>query len=273
MLIVRVRNSRGQALLINDKEDRYQLLSVTGLEPPETTINTTPIATADGSVFSSLRMGNRNIVIQIRLNGDVENNRLGLYKYFAVKSKITLSFETENRSVKIDGYVQTVECPLFTNNEIMQISIICPNPNFASVNSTTIQVSASSAGSQIENPSDVPMGLNFEINVNDSFYSIALVNELTGESLELDRTGSALGAYPQGSSLFVDTIDLEKSVKFQLAQGYSKVNMMSDVVIGSTFIQIPSTALSQIKYIVDGDPANNYKADVFASYAPFYRSL
>lgn len=271
MLTVRVINNRGQALTITGKEDRYQLINVDGLQPPSVSVNSTPVAAADGSIFNSARIGTRNIVLQIRINGDVESNRLDLYKYFAVKEKIELRFVTKSREVKISGYVENVECPLFTNSEIMQISIICLNPYFQDVNSTTALISIS-PGAPTQNSSDVPMGLQFDIYANSGqFHSITITNETTGEFLKLARQDGT-GYFLSGSRVRINTANLEKSVLYNPdGIGNDYFNDFQSVVIGSTFFQIAPFAANQITYEIDDDPANS--AEVKVTYAKSYRGI
>lgn len=267
MLTVRVQNSRNQTLTLNNQESKYQIVSIDGLQPPRVSINTTPIATADGSIFASARMGNRNIVIQVRINGDVESNRLDLYKYFVVKEKVTLYFKTASRNLKIDGYVESVECPLFTNSEIMQISVICPNPYFTNVSQTSAFIGS---GLQIANVSNVPMGMHFEISASGgSFQTITITNSTTGEYITLTHTGAY---YETHGEILIDTIDLEKSVTY-ITPVATVVNAFADVVIGSTFLQIAPFATNTLVYTIDGSADNNYKATVNVKYAPFYKEL
>jgi hypothetical protein len=62
----------------------------------------------------------------------VETNRQKSYKYFPIKKKLRLAFETENREAEIYGYVESNEPDIFSKQETQTISIICPNPYFYS---------------------------------------------------------------------------------------------------------------------------------------------
>lgn len=67
------------------------------------------------------------------IDGEIESNRINLYKYFPPKRNVTLYFKNETRDVFIEGMVELIECDLFTNRQIAQISIICPKPFFRDV--------------------------------------------------------------------------------------------------------------------------------------------
>lgn len=110
--------------------------NIDGLGPGKANINTTDIATSDGSVFDIARLGNRNIVITFLLlpyDNTVEEARLTTYKYFPIKKEITLIFHTDNRDVYIKGHVESNEPNIFDEHETAKISIICPDPNFYDV--------------------------------------------------------------------------------------------------------------------------------------------
>jgi len=97
-------------------------------------INTTEVATNDGSLFNSSRLPSRNIVISLKYlwNDSVEDVRQLSYKYFPIKKKVTLLIETDNRLAEIDGYVEANDPDIFSKDEGSDISIVCPNPFFYS---------------------------------------------------------------------------------------------------------------------------------------------
>lgn len=129
-----VTNNVGDGLKItlNEYEPDHGLMvrSIDGLGPPKANINFTEIATMDGSIYNSALAEKRNIVISIvfSMGPTIETARQRTYKYFPVKSKVELSIETENKSVRTEGYVESNEPDIFSKDESSQISIICPNP-------------------------------------------------------------------------------------------------------------------------------------------------
>lgn len=131
-----VKNESGDVLNISTSKD-YIVYRIDGLTPPNATISTSVNAVDDGSKINNSRLESRNIVIYTTIEGDVEKNRINLYKYFTPKSKVTLMFKNGTRDVTIDGVVELIECDLFTNRQIAQISIICPDPYFRSSESYT----------------------------------------------------------------------------------------------------------------------------------------
>ena len=133
MYSLKVENDRGNTLELTNNPN-YTVFKIEGLNPPQATINSSVNTTTDGSNINSVRLENRNIVIYIAMEGDIEANRINLYKYFPVKKNVKLMFSNETRKIQIEGYVELVECDLFTSREVAQISIICPRPYFKDVN-------------------------------------------------------------------------------------------------------------------------------------------
>lgn len=132
MYSLKVKNDRGNTLELTNNLN-YTVYKIVGLNPPKATINSSVNTTTDGSSINSVRLENRNIVIYMTIEGDVEANRINLYKYFPVKKNVKLYFKNESRNIYIEGNVELIECDLFTNKQITQISIICPKPYFKDV--------------------------------------------------------------------------------------------------------------------------------------------
>ncbi len=133
MYELKVKNDKGEVLNLSSSPT-YQVYKVTGLQPPAVAINSSVNATADGSTVNSLRTGTRNIVLYVKLEGDVEKSRIELYRYFPLKKRITVYFKNGSRDVLIEGYVEVIECDLFTNKQVAQVSLLCPQPYFKAVN-------------------------------------------------------------------------------------------------------------------------------------------
>ncbi len=133
MYSLKVKNNRGDILSLTNNAD-YTVYKIEGLNPPQATINTSVNATTDGSTINSANVETRNIVIYISLERDIEASRINLYKYFPIKKTVTLYFKNGRRDVCIEGTVEIIECDLFANKQIAQVSIICPKPYFKAVN-------------------------------------------------------------------------------------------------------------------------------------------
>lgn len=121
-------------VLARPEESGFVITSITGLGPGKANVNTTEVATNDGSLFNSSRLPSRNIVVSLKYMwiDSIETARQQSYKYFPIKKKITMLIETDNRQAEIEGYVESNDPTIFSKNEGADISIVCPDPFFYS---------------------------------------------------------------------------------------------------------------------------------------------
>lgn len=132
---VTVTNYLGDSLVLelaNPDPSGLIVANIEGIGPANAYINTTDLATGDGAVFSSSRLGTRNIVLSLIMQEKptIEDIRHITYKYFPIKRRVTLRFETDTRTVEASGYVESNTPTVFSQQEYTQISILCPDPYF-----------------------------------------------------------------------------------------------------------------------------------------------
>lgn len=136
MIEIKAKNYLGKVLDFQATND-YTITSVEGLNPPNGSINTSKIATVDGTFFNSGRVEQRNIVITVVPNNNIEKNRIRLYEFFKPSKKITLYFKTKERNVFIEGYTENLETSLYTQRQSLQASVICTQPYFSDMQERT----------------------------------------------------------------------------------------------------------------------------------------
>lgn len=132
MLSIIAENERGKQISLTYNEENFQIDKVTGLNPPNASIASFENID-DGDHFTHSRIEKRNIVISLFIRGDVEENRLELYRVFQNKKTVKLYFETYRSNVWIEGAVETVEVDQFNNPTTCEISVICHDPFFKSL--------------------------------------------------------------------------------------------------------------------------------------------
>ena len=125
-----VENKYKQQMELTHNE-AYVIESIEGIDPPEAVINTTRNANADGSVYNSAYVKERQIIITLAINAPAEENRIQLYKYFKSKYPVKLYYKNNSRNVSIEGYCKKPMIEFFNKKEIAQITILCPNPFFS----------------------------------------------------------------------------------------------------------------------------------------------
>lgn len=132
---VTVINYLGERLVMDMKNPGltgFYIENITGLGPSKASVNLVERTTMDGANYSSARVNSRNIVITLgfMFANSIEDVRHRSYRYFPIKKKVTLIFETDNRVCETYGYVEYNEPNIFSKRETTQISIICPDPYF-----------------------------------------------------------------------------------------------------------------------------------------------
>lgn len=272
MYIAKIQNSNGNILTLTQNETQWQIVSITGLNPPKAQINTTSIAGLDGAKFNSAKLETRNIVISLKINGDVENNRHLLYMYFRTKEKCTFYYQNNSLDVSIYGYIESVECNLFAKGEIMQISIICPFPYFSSIDEMIADISneigafvfpfsidlgdpiafsiyEANRVTSVINNSQSETGIIIEIDIDDGVDDIKITNTVTGEYLWLESN------FMTGDKVIINTNKGQKSVS--LIRNGSTSNIFGTVMQGSTFFQL-AVGENQLVYSVDNGSDDEY---------------
>lgn len=218
--------------------------SITGLGPGTANINTTEIATNDGSLYNSARVQSRNIVISLRYmwKDTIEEVRQLSYRYFPLKKKVKLLIKTDRRSAEIEGYVESNDPNIFSKEESADISIICPYPFFYSgdgVNTTVFSGVEPLFEFPFSNESlteplllmgeiqnltenvitydgDVETGVTITIHALGEAKKVTIYNTMTREMMRIDTdklaafTGSGIVA---GDDIVICTIQGQKSVK------------------------------------------------------------
>lgn len=142
---VEVTNSQNETLLLDlfkPNDSGIMIVNVDGLGPVEGTINTTEIVTFDGAVYNSARANSRNITMDLVLlpKPTIEDARHMIYRYFPLKGKVTIKVTTDSRICETEGYVETNEPTIFSSQETVSISIICPNAWFTDASEGGTQV-------------------------------------------------------------------------------------------------------------------------------------
>lgn len=191
MFTLKVENDRGELLNLTSNPD-YTIYKINGLTPPQATISTSVNATMDGSSVNNVRVEKRNIVIYTTINGAVESKRINLYKYFPVKRSVKLYFSNGTRDTVIEGVVELIECNLFSNRQIAQISIICPKPYFKGVDQ--LITSFSDISKLFAFPFSIPVsGIEFSAITSNIRKSIINVGDVpTGVIMELVANGTVV---------------------------------------------------------------------------------
>lgn len=282
---VTVTNYLGESLkmeLTNPYDSGIAITDITGIGPGKADINVTELTSSDGSLHNSSRLGTRNIVMTLRFMfaPDIETVRQKTYRFFPIKKELTLTFETDNRSCYITGYVESNEPVIFEENEYTQISIVCPDPYFYSLRadstvfSGVISMFEFPFSNEVQNNEETErflimsdlqfeteqtvyysgeseIGMTIRIRAIGTVENLTIFNTRTREFIKLDTdklqqiTGSVIIA---GDEITICTVKGKKSIRL-LRDGVT-TNILNCMTKDSSWIQL-----------VKGDNILAYTAD------------
>lgn len=268
MYTLKIKNTNGETFELSHDYDNYYITGVQGLTPPATNINTAKAGIIDGTFFNSASVEERNIVITLVLNGDIESNRQKLYRIFPRKTPCTIFFKNENRDVKIQGYVETIESDLFVKREQVQISIICPRPYFEDLNTIYAELRKNLAmfefpfSIEVEQPvpiseitdypiceilntGDAECGCVIDIDVHSAVQGIKIANTSTQQFFYLDT------AFVNHDRIKINTNSGQMGVIME--RGGSSFNILNTVAENSTWLRLKPGTNHFTFTIDDGD--------------------
>lgn len=208
-----VANRRGNlhTFQLDDISDGYSIQDIGGLGPVKATLVSSSFAGVDGEQYQSARRETRNITIKLGLEPDwitntVDDLRNSLYEFFMPKSEVFLTFYKDNGLVvKITGRVETCEPDIFSAEPMMDVSLICYDPDFlapvpVSLSGTSV---SSTTDTIIPYAGSVDTGIIFTLNVNRTLTDFTIYHTPPdGELRQLDFSGSLVS----GDVLTISTV-------------------------------------------------------------------
>ena len=160
----------GNKLKLSGVERKWQILSVTGLNPTLSTLNEAAIVGQPGVKFVGSKINKRAITLTIRVNHPCEDNRAELLRFLASNNEITLHITTDRKDLYIDGKVEMNDYNIYTQSQTMMVSIICPYPYFRNTEERITDSVVSTGG----------FTFPFSVNVDDTirFDDLSILDKL-----------------------------------------------------------------------------------------------
>lgn len=281
-----LRNSQGDTVRLTNNERRWQVVDIQGLSSAIAQVNMSNIVGLDGSRFNSSFLTARNIVIYIRINGNVEENRLYLESFAPTKTKVRFFYQNEHRDVYIDGIVDKCDYELFTKSQIMQISLICGNPLFFGRQKNSVEISnmialfefpfsinsdepiplsdfESGRTTEIINNTQIDTWVEIDVTVLGSFTSIIIQNVETGEFMKFDYS------FVANDQIYINTNPSD--VTLRLTRDGKRTNLFRYMDLGSTIIQLHS-GINVFGYSINNHSYDD-RAEIAISYRDHYRGV
>lgn len=141
MYELKLENDSGNVVNINDGV-KYVVLSVSGLNPPPASIFTTKSPSRKGVKYNGSTLDARNIVVTIKILGDIEANRNALYAWTDTEQYCKVYYKNGVKDVYCEGHVEDCEIDFFTDNEIVSLAILCENPYWKELQEISAEISA-----------------------------------------------------------------------------------------------------------------------------------
>lgn len=253
-----VTNSRGNILSFEMEEDDnpYQVVDIDGLDPVKATLVSTNYAGRDGEQFQTAKRGARNIKIKLDLDPDFNPKtysdlRRDLYPFFMTKSKISMRFHlSSGLYLDIDGIVEEMSSPRFEEDPVVDISIMCFEPDFIDTRMVTVEGNTVDDGTntEIDYPGTVESGTVITINFNRDVDEFTIYNMDEGGKLyQLDFSGTLL----EDDVLVISSIRGNKGITL------TRASVSSSYLYGrsaqSSWIEFME-GLNQFRVYAEGDP-------------------
>ena len=267
---MQVINHLGESITLDlrrPEKSGFLIHNIDGIGPGSAIINESDLASVDGTRFNSARISSRNIVINAYFveNPTIENARLLSYKYFPIKKKIKLIFNTGTRSSEIEGYVERNEPIMFSSRTGTQISLVCPDPYFYASGKphetvfygmtphfefpffneslTTPLINMGELENRVENnifyAGDTDVGITLHLRASGEVRDINIYNVKTREKMTIltarieALTGEPFGA---GDEIIINTVKGNKYA--QLLRGGLYTNILNCLERDSAWFQL-----------------------------------
>lgn len=125
--------------------DPVVVRDIQGLGPVKAEFASTPLATGRGEIPQGSSVGKRNIVLTLGLNPNWQDQTIAslrqlLYAYFMPQAWCKMRFYSHDLPpVDIEGFVETMEPNIFSQDPELEISILNHKPDFIDADATVIE--------------------------------------------------------------------------------------------------------------------------------------
>lgn len=136
-----LENDKANTVDINDGIN-YLVTHISGLNPPSASLFTSKSPNRKGSKYNGSTLDERNVVITIKILGNIEANRNALYDWVDTEQYVKIRYRNGLKNVYCEGYV--VDCPvdLFTKNEVFAVAITCPDAYLKDLSEISVDITS-----------------------------------------------------------------------------------------------------------------------------------
>ena len=258
---IRVTNLKGESLMMelgSPEKSGLLVRSITGLGPPQASINTYDTATIDGARYVNSRAQIRNIILTLcpiwTSENSLEENRMKAYHFFPIKQEVKFEVITDHKQVYAIGYVESNDADIFSDSETLTISLICPDPYFyqsggeeeivfngiepmfefefsnESLTENLLEMSRINTLKEktIDYVGDAKIGFRIVLRfVGSVTGNILIYNPVTHETMSIDTSKIPRMVIHNNDSIEISTVPGNKYVKF--IRGSTETNILNSV--------------------------------------------
>lgn len=233
--------------------DLIHIRDISGLGPVKADINTTQYGSGDGGFYTGGNINTRNIVFKLGFNPDwtvhtVATLRQLVYGYFMSKQPVRLRFfRDDGPAVEIEGYCESNEPNIFSKDPEMEVSVICPNPDFIAVAQSIV------GGTANEDPDEVEFTLLGNVETSGRVVITTTTTEeppVTDPDPDYDGTFTlehktlaagadtfvVTGSTAEGLQLIIDSARGNKIAENLI--GTEHINLLNTMTVGSVWLAL-----------------------------------
>lgn len=270
MFDIKLINQNGQSLSFGAGSP-FQVVDMSGLNPPPATINTSELALVDGAMFNSSKLQTRTINVAFAITSDAARNRAEVYRVLKSKQAIRFCYKGDVRDVYIDGYVESIDISFFEMMQVVTVAIFCPFPYFMEMTERVSDLSsivpdfsapfysteeplivfghlASGESVVIENKGDVECGIIARFTAKGSVSDPKLYNYETQDFIGVDAD------LVEGDVVTIDTRQGKKGAT--LTRGTAVTNLFNKILPDSTWLQLPADGAAFVYDVESGDASD-----------------
>lgn len=246
---------KGATLDLSGVIQRWQVLSVTGLNPPMATQNESNVVGVPGVKIVGSNIGKRAIVITLKVNNPCELNRAEILRYLAPNNEITVKIQSKYKTLYIDGVVEYNDYDIYTQSQLMQVSILCGYPYFKSSDDRVSTSLQSSGGFMFPFSVDIDEFVRFDEMILSDYIILYNYGQIqTGLQIELklynnssniklynldkqDEYIGLKGDFYSGDIIRIDT-NINAKKRAVLIRNGEEINILRRLIPGSKWLKI-----------------------------------
>lgn len=133
--------ARGDILPLTGNPN-FKLSNVDGMTVANVELSSSTVASMDGDIVNNRRTTPRGIVLDLSIEGaDVESKKRYILRYIKPKQTARLRWTQAEREVEIEGIIESIEMPRYTNTVLMQVSMYCSQPYWQDIEFVVQEIS------------------------------------------------------------------------------------------------------------------------------------